>query len=69
VESINPETLTLPPGIVRGWISTLVGFTDSGLLVQAGLSKESSRMDYVVAEVDLSEPVLKPMAALPATFM
>jgi hypothetical protein len=69
IESINRETLTLPSGIVRGWISTLIGFSDSGLFVQAGLSKEGSRMDYVVAELDLSRHVLKPIVALPATFM
>jgi hypothetical protein len=69
VESINRETLTLPPGIVRGWISTLVAFSDSGLFVQAGFSKEGSRMDYVVAELDLTRHVLKPIVALPATFI
>jgi hypothetical protein len=70
VESINRETLTLPPGVVRGWISTVVAFSDSGLFVQAGLSKEgSNRMDYVVAELDLSLRLLKPIVALPATFI
>ena len=62
-------TLRLPTGIVRGWISTLVAFTDMGLFVQAGLSKDASRMDYVVAELDLSEHVLKPIVSLPATFI
>jgi hypothetical protein len=69
VDSINRDTLQLPPGIVRGWISTLVAFSDSGLFVQAGLSKDSSRMDYVVAELDLSRRILKPVADLPATFI
>ena len=69
VESINRETLKLPPGIVRGWISTIVAFSDSRLFVQAGLSKEGSRMDYVVAELDMEQHVLKPIVALPATFI
>jgi len=69
VESINRDTLSLPTGIVRGWISTLVGFGDSGLFVQAGLSKDGSRMDYVVAELELSRHVLKPIVSLPATFV
>jgi hypothetical protein len=70
VDSINRNTLILPPGIVRGWISGIVAFNDSGLFVKAGLSKEgSSRMDYVVAELDLSHRVLNPVVALPATFI
>lgn len=69
VEQINPDTLTLPPGIVRGWISTIVAFSDAGLFVQAGLSKDSSRMDYVVAELILLQHALKPVVALPATFI
>jgi len=69
VDSIGPDTLHLPPGIVRGWISKLVGFGDSGLFVQAGLSKDASRMDYVVAEVDLETRTLKPVVVLPATFI
>ena len=54
---------------MRGWISTLVAFSDAGLFVQAGLSKEGNRMDYVVAELDLSRHVLKPIVVLPATFI
>ena len=69
VEHINRDTLTLPQGIIRGWVSTLVAFNDSGLFVQAGLSEATSRMDYVIAELDLSQHVLKPLVALPATFM
>ena len=70
VESINRERLAFPPGIERGWISALVGFSDLGLFVQAGLTKEgSNRMDYVVAELDLSRHVLKPIVPLPATFI
>ena len=70
VDSINQKTLILPPGIVRGWIAEIVAFSDSGLFVKAGLSKESSnRMDYVVAELDMSRRVLKPIVALPATFI
>ncbi len=70
VESINRQTLTLPAGVVRGWISAVVAFSDSGFFVQAGLSKDgSNRMDYVVAEVDLSRRILKPIGALPATFI
>jgi len=69
VEHVSREALTLPPGIVRGWVSTLVGYSDAGLFVQAGLSKDSSRMEYVVAELILSEHVLKPIVALPATFI
>jgi hypothetical protein len=69
VESINRETLNLPPGIVRSWITTIVAFSDSGLFVQAGLSKECSRMDYVVAELDMGQHVLKPIVVLPATFI
>jgi hypothetical protein len=51
------------------FVSTIVGFSDEGLFVQAGLSKDSSRMDYVVAELHLSKHVLSPIATLPATFM
>jgi hypothetical protein len=69
VDSINQDTLHLPTGVVRGWISSLVSFGDSGLFVQAGLSKDGSRMDYVVAEVDLAQRILKPVVALPATFI
>jgi hypothetical protein len=69
VDSINQENLHLPAGVVSGWITCLVGFSDSGLFVVAGLSKDLSRMDYVVAEVDLAERLLKPIATLPATFM
>ena len=69
VEQIDRDTLSLPPGIAKGWISTLIGFTDTGLFVQAGLSKDGSRMDYVIAELDILKHVLKPIAALPATFM
>jgi len=69
VDSINQETLTLPAGIVRGWVSTIVAFSEARLFVQAGLSKESSRMDYFIAEVGLSTHVLTPILALPATFM
>jgi hypothetical protein len=69
IDSIHPGTLRLPPGIVRGWISTIVAFCDAGLFVQAGLSKEDSRMDYVVAQVDLSQRTLRPIANLSATFM
>lgn len=70
VDSINRNTLILPPGIVRGWIAGIVACSDLGLFVKAGLSKESSdRMDYFVAELDLSRRVLKPIVALPATFI
>jgi len=69
VDSINQETLTLPAGIVRGWVSTIVAFSEAALFVQAGLSKESSRMDYFIAEVGLSTHVLTPIVALPATFI
>ena len=69
IDSINQDVLHLPTGVVRGWISRLVAFGDSGLFVQAGLSKDGSRMDYVVAELDLPQRILKPIAALPATFM
>jgi len=69
VNCMNAENLTLPPGIVRGWISRLVAFCDSGLFVQAGLSKDGSRMDYVVAEIDFLNHILTPLAALPATFI
>jgi hypothetical protein len=69
IDSINQDTLHLPTGVMRGWISSLVAFGDSGLFVQAGLSKDGSRMDYLVAEVDLAERLLKPIVALPATFV
>jgi hypothetical protein len=69
VDCINAVNLTLPPGIGRGWISGLVAFCDSGLFVQAGLSKDGSRMDYVVAELDFLNHILKPLAELPATFI
>ena len=70
LDCINRETLTLPSGIVRGWISSLVAFSDSGLFVQAGLSKQgSSRMDYFIAELDFSRHLLKPITTLPATFI
>ncbi len=69
IDSINQDTLNLPPGVVRGWISRLVAFCDAGLFVQAGLSKDGSRMDYVIAEVDLAQRALKPVVVLPAAFM
>jgi hypothetical protein len=69
IDSVNQDTLHLPPGIVRGWISRIVAFCDSGLFVQAGLSKDGSRMDYVVAELDFAQRALKPVAVLPATFI
>jgi hypothetical protein len=69
VASISQDTLHWPPGVVKGWISRIVAFGDAGLFVQAGLSENVSRMDYFVAEVDFTLRVLKPIAALPATFM
>jgi len=69
VESVNKETLTLPPGMVTGWIFNLVSFGDSGLFVQAGLSGNGSRIDYVIAELDLFSRILKPVVTLPATFI
>lgn len=69
VQHITGDELTLPPGIVTGWISALVGYSDAGLFVQAGLSKDGSRMDYVVAELKLTSHVLKPIVTLPATFI
>lgn len=69
VGCINRNTLIMPAGIVSGWISTLVAFTDSGLFVHSGLSREGRQIDYVVAELDLSGRTLKPIVALPATFM
>jgi hypothetical protein len=69
IDSINQDTLHLPPGVVRGWISRLVAFCDSGLFVQAGLSNDGSRVDYVVAEIDLAQRALKPVVVLPVTFI
>ena len=69
VVQINQHTLNLPPGIVNGWISELVSFTDRGLFVTAGLSKDGTSMDYVIAELDIVKHILKPIAALPAAFM
>jgi hypothetical protein len=83
VDSINPETLTLPAGIVRGWISTIVAFSDSGLFVQRRLVQvqrfRTVRTGRLVqgkqsdglrcAEVGLPQHVLTPVVALPATFM
>ena len=69
VERIGPDTLTLPAGTVRGWIATIVGYSDAGLFVQAGLSQNGSRMDYVVAELNLAQRALRPIVTLPATFM
>jgi hypothetical protein len=69
VNSITEEKLTLPPGIETGWVSMIVAFSEAGLFVQAGLSKESSRMDYFIAKIGLSTHVLTPIVALPATFM
>jgi len=69
IDSINEDNLHLPTGVVRGWISDIVAFGDSGLFVKAGLSKDRSRMDYVVAEVDVVQRSLKPIVTLPATFI
>ena len=69
LDLINPDTLTLPNGIVSGWIATIVGYSDAGLFVQAGLSKDGSRTDYVVAELSVLHHSLKPIVTLPATFM
>ena len=40
-----------------------MAFSDAGLFVQAGLSKDSSRMDYVVVELVLLQRALKPVVA------
>jgi len=69
IDSVSRQNLRLPSDIVRGWIVRLVAFCDSGLYVTAGLSKDGSRIDYFVAELDLAKHVLEPIALLPATFM
>jgi hypothetical protein len=69
VTSINQNSFHLPTGVVRGWIASIVAFGDSGLFVTAGLSVNGSRMDYFTAEVDLAQQTLKPITALPATFI
>ena len=60
IDSINEDNLHLPTGVVRGWISDIVAFGDSGLFVKAGLSKDSSR---------IVQRSLKPIVALPAAFI
>src|ERR1051326_6801508 len=69
VAAVTPSTLRLPSGIVRGWIASIVAFSDEGLFVTAGLSEDAARMDYFVSHVDYHESILKPIAALPATFI
>lgn len=67
IDFVNPDTIVWPQGTVRGWISNIVAFTDSGLFVQAGL--EGNRIGYFIAEVGMPTHVLKPVVELPATFM
>jgi hypothetical protein len=69
INSIDEYNLRLPTGMVTGWISRIVALGDSGLFVQAGLSKDSTQMDYVIAEIDLVRRSLMPIATLPATFI
>jgi len=69
IASISRNNLRLPSGIVNGWIAEILAFTDMGLYVKAGLSEHASRVDYFVAELDIVERILKPLAPLPATFM
>src|SRR5689334_19029080 len=64
VQQVNRETLVLPPGVVRGWIATLVGFSEMGLFVQAGLTKDDGSRMHVVAELELSKHILQPIASL-----
>lgn len=69
VASLNRDNLNVPTGIVRSWISSIIAFSESALFVQAGISRDGSRMDYVIAEVNLSGRGLKPIAELPGTFI
>jgi hypothetical protein len=69
VDSVNRDSLNVPTGIVRSWISSIVAFSESALFVQAGISRDGSRTDYVIAELDLSGRSLKPIAELPGTFI
>lgn len=69
VVSIKQDSLRLPTGVVRGWIASIVAFGDARLFVSAGLLVNSSRMDYFIAEVDFAERTLKPVTALPGTFI
>jgi hypothetical protein len=69
VASVCQRTLQWPAGTARGWISGLVQFCELGLFVSAGLSKDSARMDYFVASLDLGERNLKPIVPLAGVFM
>jgi hypothetical protein len=66
---VSPKTIQLPPGIVRGWIASLVSFSESGLYVQAGLATDESNMEYVLAEIDFGMRRMVRVATLPAVFM
>jgi hypothetical protein len=69
LESVGPDSLRFPPEYVRGWIAELVAYGDSGLFVKAGLSSNTSTMDYFVAKLDLAQRILQPVLRLPAVFM
>lgn len=65
---VSEESITLPPGIKRGWICEIVSFGDSGLFVKAALSKNETFVEYFVAELDTAHKMTT-IAALPAVFM
>jgi hypothetical protein len=69
IASLDEGTLHLPTDVTRGWLASIVGFSDAGLFVTAGLSKNSGRMDYFIAKIDPEQRRLDPVTALPAVFM
>ncbi len=69
IHSVDKVALRLPANITRGWICDIVGYSDSGLFVKAGLSKNSISMEYFVAKLDVMQKTLAPIVILPAAFM
>ena len=69
VHSIDRETLKLPAGVTRGWMTGVVAYGDSGIFVTVSLSNDGLKMDHFVAELDLVERTLAQIVLLPAVFM
>jgi hypothetical protein len=69
IASLDEGILDLPTDVTRGWIASIVGFSEAGLFVTAGLSTSASRMDYSIAKIDFEQRSLQPVTALPAVFM
>jgi hypothetical protein len=68
VRTTAQDTIRLPQGFARGWTCGVVAFGDSGLFVNAALSKDESLFEYFIAELDEGH-VLRVVAELPAAFM